>query len=307
MRFMMLIKSNAQAEAGVLPDEELLTAMGRYNEELVKAGVLLGGEGLQASSKGVRVRLIGNKAAVVDGPFAEAKELVAGYWMLTVKSKEEAIAWAKRVPGPAGEIELRLLYEVSDFPADPAEASAGSEGWREQEQRFRDGTAPSHGPAAAPIARQPKTKRFLVMLKSDAYTESGVLPDPQTLAAMGGLMEDLARTGALLAGEGLKPSAHGARIKFSGDKRTLIDGPFSETKEMIAGFTMIQMKTMQDAIAFAERWLRIHDAAVNAQAGEIEIRQVFETSDFPVDAAEKPDGWRAREEAMRQTLGSSGS
>src|SRR5437660_3824532 len=115
MRFMILLKSNATTEAGVLPDEKLLADMGRYNEELVKAGVMLAGEGLQPSSKGARVKLSGDKRTVIDGPFAETKELIAGFWLWQVKSKEEAIEWVKRCPNPfpgiESEIEIRQVFE----------------------------------------------------------------------------------------------------------------------------------------------------------------------------------------------------
>ena len=100
MRFMVLVKADKNSEAGVLPDEKILTAMGKYNEELVKAGVLLAAEGLQPSSKGAKVKLSGTKRTVIDGPFAETKELIAGYWLFQVKSKEEAIEWMKRAPNP---------------------------------------------------------------------------------------------------------------------------------------------------------------------------------------------------------------
>ena len=118
MRFMILIKSDKNTEAGVLPDEKMLTEMGHYNEELVKAGVMLAGEGLQPSSKGARVKFSGTKRIVVDGPFAEAKELIAGFWMIQVKSKAEAIEWVKRCPNPLegdAEIEIRQVFEAADF------------------------------------------------------------------------------------------------------------------------------------------------------------------------------------------------
>ena len=117
MRFMVLVKGNAESEAGVLPSRELLTEMHKFNEELVKAGVLLAAEGLHASSKGARVKFTGmHKATVVDGPFAETKELVAGYWLWQVKSKEEAIEWIKRAPfGPGAEIEIRQVFEAAEF------------------------------------------------------------------------------------------------------------------------------------------------------------------------------------------------
>ena len=134
MRFMVMVKADRNTEAGVLPDEKLLTDMGKYNEELAKAGVLLSGEGLQPSSKGARVKFFGEKRTVIDGPFREAKDLVAGFWMFQVKSKEEAIEWVKRCPNPTGteaEIEIRQVFEASDFgPALTPEL-------REQEERLR--------------------------------------------------------------------------------------------------------------------------------------------------------------------------
>jgi len=118
MRFIVLLKADKNTEAGVLPDEKLLTEMGKYNEELVKAGVLLAAEGLQPSSKGARVRFSGKKRSVIDGPFIETKELIAGFWMIQVKSKEEAIEWVKRCPNPLegeAEIEIRQVFEAADF------------------------------------------------------------------------------------------------------------------------------------------------------------------------------------------------
>jgi hypothetical protein len=117
MRFMVLVKANADSEAGILPSRETLTEMNKFNQELVKAGVMLAGEGLHDSSKGARVKFTGlHKASVVDGPFSETKELVAGYWLWQVKSKDEAIEWIKRAPfGPGAEIELRQVFEIADF------------------------------------------------------------------------------------------------------------------------------------------------------------------------------------------------
>jgi hypothetical protein len=119
MKFMVIVKASKNSEAGALPDEKLLTDMGKFNEELVKAGVMLAGEGLHPSSKGARVRFSGDQRTVIDGPFAETKELVAGYWMWQVKSKEEAIEWVKRCPNPMpgseSEIEIRQVFEAEDF------------------------------------------------------------------------------------------------------------------------------------------------------------------------------------------------
>jgi len=122
MRFMVMVKATKDSEAGVLPDQKLLAEMGKFNEELVKAGVMLAGEGLQASSKGARVRFSGSKRTVIDGPFAETKELVAGFWMWQVKSLAEAIEWVKRCPNPMpgqeSEIEIRQVFEAEDFGAE---------------------------------------------------------------------------------------------------------------------------------------------------------------------------------------------
>ena len=115
MRFMVIVKSNQDSEAGKLPDAKILSEMGKFNEELVKAGVMLAGEGLHASSKGARVRFEGSKRTVIDGPFAETKELVAGYWLWQVRSKDEAIAWLKRAPFQEGEVEIRQVFETAEF------------------------------------------------------------------------------------------------------------------------------------------------------------------------------------------------
>ena len=138
MRFMIIVKATVDSEAGKMPSTELLTAMGKYNEELVKAGVLLAGEGLHPSSKGARVRFEGSKRTVIDGPFAETKELIAGFWLFQVKSKEEAIEWVKRCPNPFdidSEIEIRQVFDMEDF------GEAATPELREQEQRLRAQTA----------------------------------------------------------------------------------------------------------------------------------------------------------------------
>jgi hypothetical protein len=134
MRFMIIIKATKDSEAGVMPSEQLLTEMGAFNETLVKAGVMLAGEGLHASSNGARVKFSGNKRTVIDGPFAETKELIAGFWLWQVKSKEEAIEWVKRCPNPMpgeSEIEIRQVFEAEDFGAEFTPEL------REQEERLR--------------------------------------------------------------------------------------------------------------------------------------------------------------------------
>ena len=135
MRFMVIVKADKNSEAGVMPDEKLLAEMGKYNEELAKAGVLLAGEGLHPSSRAARVRFSGSKRIVIDGPFPETKDLVAGFWIFQVKSKEEAIEWVKRSPNPfpgtESEIEIRQIFEADDFGAEFTPEL------REQEERIR--------------------------------------------------------------------------------------------------------------------------------------------------------------------------
>lgn len=138
MRFMVLIKASADSEAGVMPSEELLSAMGKFNQELIDAGVMLAGDGLKPSSQGARVNFNGDKRSVTDGPFAETKELIAGYWLWQCKDLEEAIAWVKQCPNPMGEdchIEIRPLYEIEDFDTEQAPA------FKAQEKQLRDAAA----------------------------------------------------------------------------------------------------------------------------------------------------------------------
>jgi hypothetical protein len=135
MRFMIIVKATPDSEAGVMPDEKLLAAMGKYNEELVKAGVMMAGEGLHPSSKGAKVQFSGSRRTVVDGPFAEAKELIAGFWIFNVKSLEEAVEWVKRCPNPMlgdSEIEIRQIFEAEDFGAEFTPEL------REQEAKLRE-------------------------------------------------------------------------------------------------------------------------------------------------------------------------
>jgi hypothetical protein len=139
MRFMVIVKGNTDTEAGLMPSEKMLGEMGRYNEELVKAGVMLAGEGLHPTSKGTRVRFSGSKRTVIDGPFTESNEVVAGFWLWQVKSKEEAIEWAKRCPNPMehgdGEVEIRQVFEAEDFGAEFTPEL------RAQEERLREEVA----------------------------------------------------------------------------------------------------------------------------------------------------------------------
>jgi hypothetical protein len=139
MRFMLLVKASAESEAGVPPSTEMLAEMGKFNETLVNAGVLLAGEGLQASAKGARVRFANRKPTVTDGPFTETKELIAGFWIIRASSKQEAIEWAKRVPFVDGEIEVRQVFDPDDFAASDPTGEL-----RAAEQRLRERSARQH-------------------------------------------------------------------------------------------------------------------------------------------------------------------
>jgi hypothetical protein len=268
MRFMMLIKSDAQTEAGIMPSAEVFEAMGKFNDELIAAGAMLGGEGFKASAKGLRVHQRKSEISVQDGPLAAPHEVVAGYWILSVKSREEAVAWAKRVPCFEGEVELREIFELEDFPVDASERPGG---WREVEADARN---------AAPPARIPGTKRFVVLLQADAATESGLSPKPEVLEEMGAFMQELTQSGALLGGEGLKPSSSATKVRFTAGKPSLVDGPFTESKELVAGFSIVQVKTKQEAVVLAKRLLDIHVRGTGVEKGTVELREPFEIEDF---------------------------
>jgi hypothetical protein len=279
MRFMVMVKSDEKSEAGVLPDEKMLSAMGTYNEKLIKAGIMLAGDGLQASSKGARVRISNKKTEIVDGPFAEAKELVGGFWLLKAGSKDEAIELLKKAPFKDGEVEIRPLYEAEDFGG------------------------PADQPVPPPTPRKPGTQRYILLLKADKFTEAGGQPSEQLMSEMGDLMVELGSSGALLSGDGLKPSKEGARVVFTDGKRSVVDGPFTESKEIIAGFSVVQAKTREEAVEWGRRMLDIHMRGVGATEGSLEVRLFFEIEDFPVDPAEKPEGWRKHELDFRDKHG----
>jgi hypothetical protein len=252
MRFMILIKADESTEAGILPSEQLLTEMGAYNEALVNAGVMVAGEGLHPSERGVRVRFSAGRTTVTDGPFAETKELLAGFWLWNARTKEEAIEWLKRCPNPTGAESVVELREVC--------CASGLEGVGPQ-----------------PPSTAVGAKRFMVLIKSDADMEAGVNPGNERLAAMAQRNAEAVQEGTLLLAEGLQPSAKGARVKFSGRSRTVVDGPFTETKELIAGFWLIQVASLADAIEWVRSYPYPRDRSVDY---EIEIRPVFEADDF---------------------------
>jgi hypothetical protein len=253
---------------------------------------MLAGEGLHASAKGARVSYKNGKHSVIDGPFAEAKELVAGFWLIQAKSKDEAVAWLKKAPFREGEVEIRPLYELDDFPVDPAEQPGG---WRDQE-------AATKKSAPLQTTRGNKKMRFMGLLFADKDTEAGVMPKEQDLAAMGEFIQEATKAGVLLGGEGLKPSSEGARIRYDGSKRSVVDGPFAEAKEVVAGYASLAVDSKQEAIEWTKRFTQVDSGVRPAQEASCEIRQIFELEDFPVSAEEKPGGWRDQEKKYRDQL-----
>jgi hypothetical protein len=275
MRFMMLVKATKDFEAGVFPDEKMLSEMAKWTEELVNAGALLGCERLQPSSKGARVRYANGKFTVTDGPFAETKELLAGVCLIQAKSKEEAIEWARRVPFKEGEIEVRPLFELTDFPVDAAEKP---DGWREKEEQIR----------TAPPARKPGTTRYMGLVKCDRDTEAGVMPDEKFLSAMGAFMEEGVKAGVYLSGEGLQPSSKGARVRFSGSQRMVTDGPFAETKELVGGYAILQFTSKAEAMEWTKRFVQVDAPGRLGGESECEIRPIFEFENFgPSEAIDR--------------------
>jgi len=272
MRYMLMVKATKDYEAGTLPDETTLSEMARYTEELVAAGALLAAERLQPSSAGLRAHYAHGKITVTDGPFPETKELIAGFCLIQARSRDEAIGWAKRIPLQAGEIEVRPLFEVTDFQADPSEQS---DGWRESEEHFR----------AVPPPRTPGTVRYIGLVKADQQTEAGGLPDEKALAAMGAFMEEGVKSGVFLSGDGLKPSSTGARVRFSKGQPTVTDGPFPETKELIGGYAILQFTSRAQAIEWTRRFVEV-DAPCRLNGESVcELRPLFDYENFGPSAA----------------------
>jgi hypothetical protein len=251
MRYMIIRKADRDTEAGVMPGEALIAAMGRYNQQLVDAGVMRAGDGLKPSSQGVRLRLSDGRAIVVDGPFAETKELVAGFSIFEAPSMQAVLDWVARWPSEDGDVELEV--REMGCPGGCAEVA---------------GT-----PSAALTGR-----RFVVLLRSSALTETDQAPPQHRLDALDAFNQAEAAAGVLLAGDGLKSSARGARVTFNGGKAALVDGPFTEIKELIAGYWMIRAASLAEAVEWAKRVPYPTGPEV-----EVEIRPTYEIEDFGVE------------------------
>ncbi|HSD19449.1 MAG TPA: YciI family protein [Anaeromyxobacter sp.] len=245
MRFMVMHKVDESSEAGLPPRQEVIAGMGKLMEEMMQAGVFLAGEGLRPSSMRVRLTFTEGRCQVTRGPLIGSNELPAGFALMKVKSMEEAIEWATRFAAVVGDVELDIgpVTEPWDL-----------------------GVCPKPG-GDVPL-------RVLAMHKADESSEACVAPSPTLMAEMAKLTEEMSKAGVLLATEGLHPSSKGWRLKYTGGKRTVIDGPFTESKELIAGFVMLQVKSKEEIFDWAARFANVVGDV------EMDVRQVFEASDF---------------------------
>jgi hypothetical protein len=232
MRFMIMHKTEPRWEAGAIPDADLIERVGKMIGEMASAKVLRAGEGLRASSQGVRLRFAGGKCTATPGPFAGSNELPASFAILRLASIEEAAEWAAKLAQVTGdtEIDIRPVTEPWDL-------------------------------GMAPKPEGLTTRRFMLMRKADRNSEAGVPPTPGQASATRTLLEEMTAAGVLLSFETLQPSSRGARIKASGGKRTITDGPFAEAKELIAGFVIVEVAAKQEALGWAERYIAAVGAA----------------------------------------------
>lgn len=240
MRFMIMHKMTEEMEKGLAPDPAIIEGVDKLIQEGLKEKVFVSGEGLKPSSQRVHIAYKNGRRIVTDGPFTEAKELVAGFALMRARSKEEAISWADKFAAVLGDVELFI------------------------------------GPVVEPwdLGMMPKPKnpplRFLSMHKMDERSEDDAPPDPQLVAKMGALIEEMTQAGVLQASGGLASTKKGARIRYEGGKRTVIDGPFAESKELVAGYAILDLPSKAAAIEWATRFGDI------VKVNEVEIRQMPE-------------------------------
>lgn len=245
MRFFCMHRTDKNNEAGVIPDPEVFAGMGPLIEEMMQAGVFVAGEGLRASSHGVRLNFSGGKRTLTPGPFSESKGLIAGFAIVQVKSLDEAIEHATRFAEIVGdvEIDIRPVMEMWDL-----------------------------GMGSKPPGLL--TTRYMMTHKPAVVHDDSNPPSPQMMAAMAKLIDEMTKAGVLLMSVGLRPSAQSLRLKFSGGKPTVIDGPFAESKELIAGFSILELSSKQEAIERSVAFAKVVGDV------EIDIRPMYEAADF---------------------------
>lgn len=264
MRFLSIYRPNKKTPPN---DPDHRAAMGKLMEAMIKRGVLEATGAITGSQATVRYE--GREHTVTDGPYTESKEMLAGWAILRADSKEEITEITQAFLKVAGEgsCELREILEMEDFPVDPAEKEGG---WRDQEEAHRVAAAAERpGPFLPPAP--PGKQRYMVFIKADAFTEGEGTPSEALLSDMGALMTEYAEAGKILGGEGLKPSKRGLKVNLASGRFGIVDGPFAETKELMAGYTSLEVESLADAIAFAKRMIACHVNHTGAPRGEIEI------------------------------------
>jgi hypothetical protein len=240
MRFMVMHKQTEELEKGLPPEPAVIEGVGKLIEEGIKDKVFVSGEGLKPTSQRLHIAYKNGKRTITDGPFTEAKELVAGFALMSVRSKEEAISWCDRFAAVIGDVELFMGPVVEPWDL---------------------GMVPR--PESPPL-------RFLSMHKMDERAESDAPPDPKLMEKMSALISEMTKAGVLQATGGLASTRKGARIRFEGGKRTVIDGPFTESKELIAGYAILDLASKAAAIEWATRFGDV------VKVNEVEVRQMPE-------------------------------
>ncbi len=273
MQYLILRKADKDTEASAMPSQALIDAMGRYNQQLVDAGVMCSGEGLKPTGRGVRLSLVKGKTTIIDGPFTETKEIVAGISIFEAKSKQDAIDWVLKWPVEDGNGNVEIEIREKGCPGRCAQIHSN--------------------PAA-----NNEGKRFVVMLRSSPDLEAEVPVAQEKLDRLDAFNEVQAKAGVLLAGDGLRSSARGARVKFEGGKPLVLDGPFTEIKEMIAGYWMIRAPSLQAAV----EWSRTIPYPAGPDV-ELEVREVYEMDDLGIEFTAELREAEARMRALQLEAG----
>jgi hypothetical protein len=234
MKFMMMHKTNAHWESGAVPSKDLVAGVGSMVGEMVRAKRLLAADGLRASSQGVRLNFVAGRRTVTPGPFVGKNELVAGFAVMRVSSLDEAVEWATRFAAAIGDVEIDIR--------------------------------PATEPWDIGLGNKPEgltTRRYIAMHKANASSEAGTPPTPQQMAAVSALVAEMKAAGVLLSTVAVAPSSHAARLRNFGGKQVLVDGPFSESKELVGGFAILELDSRAEAIAWARRYVEV--------LGEVEL------------------------------------
>ena len=234
MKFMMLHKTDAYYENGGLPSKELIAGVGAMVGDMVKRGKLLAADGLRSSAEGVRVKFAGGKRTVITGPLSGENEAIAGFAVLRVRSLDEAVEWASRFAGVVGDVVLDIR--------------------------------PATEPWDIGLGKKPEglmTRRYIAMQKANARSEAGAPPTPDEMERMGALIREMKEAGVLLSTGGLEPTSRAARLRNLGDKRTVVDGPFAESKELVGGFVILELDSRAEALEWAKRYAKV--------LGEVEL------------------------------------